>query len=316
MKVLVLTNMYPTAMEPWAGSFVAEQVEDLRDLGIDLEVLAFDGRRKRSAYLRAAASIRRRATSSFDLVHAHYGLTGAVALAQRRLPVITTFHGSDTGYIPWQLRVSRFVASRTTPIIVNRSMADALRCPNATLIPVGVNTEQFRPLDRAEARVRLGWEADAPYALFPGFRRNARKRFDLFSAAVEQAQHELPDLRTAILEGFSREKAALTLAAADVTVMTSDWEGSPVAVRESLACETPVVSVPVGDVPEVISDLPGCTICERDSGALAQALLQAIDAGRSPNLRKRAEETSRPQVARSIIAVYERVLAARVKSRR
>ena len=48
--------------------------------------------------------------------------------------------------------------------------------------------------------------------------------------------------------------------AVDVTLLTSDWEGSPGAVRESLACQTPVVSVPVGDVPNVLSGLPGCAV--------------------------------------------------------
>ena len=130
-----------------------------------------------------------------------------------------------------------------------------------------------------------------PYVVFPGSRRNPVKRVDLFDAAVEEARRDLHELRAIALEGLSRDEAALTLAAADATVMTSDTEGSPVTVRESLACETPVVSVPVGDVPEVISGLPGCAICERDPSALARALLRAIDAGRNPDLRKRAEET-------------------------
>jgi hypothetical protein len=81
--------------------------------------------------------------------------------------------------------------------------------------------------------------------------------------------------------------------------MTSDTEGSSVTVRESLACRT------------IISDLPGCAICERDPNALARALLRAIDVGRSPDLRKRAEETPRPRVARSTIGVHERTIASR-----
>ena len=44
LKVLVVTNMYPTTEAPWAGVFVAEQVEDLRALGLDIDVFSFDGR--------------------------------------------------------------------------------------------------------------------------------------------------------------------------------------------------------------------------------------------------------------------------------
>ena len=316
MKVLVLTNMYPTTTEPWAGSFVAEQVEDLRRLGVDIDVSSFDGRLDRKAYFREVSKLRRVVREGdFDLMHAHYGLTGAVALTQRRIPTVTTFHGSDT-FIPWQRFVSWVVARLTTAVFVSDLGRRRLHLADAAIIPCAVDTERFRPRNQAEARAELGWDATASYAVFPGSRRNPVKRVDLFDAAVEEARRGLPELRAIALEGLSRDEAALTLAAADVTVMTSDREGSPVTVRESLACETPVVSVSVGDVPEVISDLPGCAICERDPSALARALLRAIDAGRSPDLRKRAEETSRPRVARSVIAVYERALATRVKSRR
>src|SRR4051812_10529609 len=116
MKVLVVTNMYPAESEPWSGVFVAEQGEDLRRLGVDVDVFAFDGRPDRKEYLRAGRALRRIvAQHSFDLVHAHYGLTGAVALAQRNVPVVTTFHGSDT-WIPWQRAVSYVVARLTTPL--------------------------------------------------------------------------------------------------------------------------------------------------------------------------------------------------------
>ena len=122
MNVLVVTNMYPTSAEPWFGSFVRDQVEDLRTLGLDVEVLSFDGRKNRSEYARAARRARLLARPGrFDIVHAHYGLSGAVALAQRAAPVVTTFHGSDTGGVPWQRIVSAAVARGAVPIFVNRA---------------------------------------------------------------------------------------------------------------------------------------------------------------------------------------------------
>ena len=67
----------------------------------------------------------------FDLVHAHYGLTGMVALAQRSVPTVVTFHGSDTGNprVKWQAWVSWIVARRTTPVFVSRDGARRLGCP-------------------------------------------------------------------------------------------------------------------------------------------------------------------------------------------
>jgi teichuronic acid biosynthesis glycosyltransferase TuaC len=311
MNVLVVTNMWPTADEPSFGCFVAEQVEDLRGLGLHVDVIAFDGRRDRRNYVRAAQAVRHAVRHQpVSLVHAHYGLTGAVAAMQRSAPVITTFHGSDTGYVPWQARVSRVVATRTTPLFVSRAGAEALGRPNAAVLPAPVDVDRFVPIDRADARNRLGWNPDGLYALFPGARTNQRKRPDLFDAAVAEARRSLPNLEAKALEGFSRDEVVLALNAADVTVMVSDWEGSPVTVRESLACMTPVVSVEVGDVREVIDGLATCTLVSRDPSQLGAAIARAVTQPRESNLRDRAEQTSRPRVAEQLVALYGQVACA------
>ena len=310
MKVLVVTNMYPTEDEPWSGVFVAEQVEGLRAAGIDVLVHSFDGREDRSRYLRAARVVRRTVEGeAFDLVHAHYGLTGAVALAQRRTPVVTTFWGSDT-FIPWQRSVSYVVARLTLPVFVSDQGRTRLRRPSAPVVPSAVDVERFRPRPRAEARRRLGWEETGVYVLLPGSRQTAMKNAALFDASLEALPEEL-DVRSIALEGYARDEVALVMNAVDVTLMTSVSEGSPVAIRESLACGTPVVSVPVGDVPEVLRGLPGCAVCEQDPKALAEAVLHALESGRSPLLRERAAEYSRERVVRKVLEVYEHALRQR-----
>jgi glycosyltransferase involved in cell wall biosynthesis len=159
------------------------------------------------------------------------------------------------------------------------------------------------------ARRRLGWEEDARYVLLPGARSLPAKRADLFDAVVTEVQKGVPTLKAVALEGFSREQAALVFNAVDVTLMTSDREGSPVTVRESLACLTPVVSVEVGDVTQVVADLPGCGIFPRQPTALARGVLDALAAERHPDLRRRAEQTSRRQVAERVAALYAAVAA-------
>ena len=310
MRVVVLTNMYPTEQRPWFGVFVKDQVEDLRHLGLTVDVLFFDGGRSRGNYLRAARALRRLiARGGIDLVHAHYGLSGAVAVTQRRIPAVTTFHGSDcSGEAPWQSVVSWGVARLSTPIFVSRHLAERLRLDGAAVVPAAVDTELFRPTDRASARRALGWPDDARYAILPGSRATALKRADLFDAAIEHARASLPDLRGVSLEGLSRQEVVQVMNAADVTVMTSDNEGSPVTVKESLACCTPVVSVPVGDVPALLAGLPGCSIVSRDPGELGDAVVASIEAGRSSELRKRAQQYSRPAIASQIVDVYRTTL--------
>jgi glycosyltransferase involved in cell wall biosynthesis len=306
LRVLVVTNMYPSPTEPWFGSFVRDQVEDLRELGIDLRLFKFDGRRRARNYALAARAVNRLVVHErFDVVHAHYGLTGAVATLQRRVPVVTTFHGSDyTGAVRWQRAVSRLVSRRSLPVVVSEAGRQALRRPSAPVIPAGVDTELFQPIDRQVARRRLGWEEEARYVLLPGVRSRAAKGAKLFDAVVAEAQGHVAGLRPVSLEGFSRQEVALVFNAVDVTVMTSDREGSPLTVRESLACLTPVVSVGVGDVQQVIANLPGCGIFPRTPSALAQGVLGALSAERHPDLRRRAELTSRRRVAERLAALY------------
>ena len=315
LRVLVVTNMFPTPEEPWFGSFVRDQVEDLRSLGIDLRVLHFDGRHRALNYVRAGRDVRRIVLRErFDVVHAHYGLTGAAAALQRRTPVVTTFHGSDyTGAIPWQRYVSWLVSRRSLPIFVSEAGRRALGRPDAAVIPAGVDTELFQPIDRRTARRRLGWQAEARYVLLPGSRSARAKRADLFDEVVTEVRKTVPRVEQVSLEGLSRQQAALVLNAVDVTLMTSDREGSPLTVRESLACMTPVVSVEVGDVAAVVDGLPGCGIYPRQPHALAEGVLEAFGAERHPDLRERAGQTSRPRVAERLAALYAAV--ARTDSR-
>jgi glycosyltransferase involved in cell wall biosynthesis len=304
--------MYPTETDPSAGSFVRDLVEDLRALGVDVDVLAFDGRERKRAYAEAGLRLRRAVRNGrFDLVHAHYGLTGFVALGSWRAPTVVTFHGSDTGNpnVRWQAWVSWLVARLATPVFVSRDGARRLGCPSAAVIPAGVDVELFRPRPKAEARVALGWHERGPYILLPGARTNPVKGAGLFDEVVREVRRRVPAITPVSLEGLSREDVAHVMNAVDVTLMTSDFEGSPVSIKESLACMTPVVSVPVGDVPELLAGLPGCAVLPRDAVALAGAVLHALERGGDPALRHRAERLSRPRVAGRTVALYQSVLA-------
>jgi teichuronic acid biosynthesis glycosyltransferase TuaC len=312
MNVLCFTNMYPTEAEPSAGSFVSDLVQDVRALGVDVEVLAFDGRKRKQAYAEAGLELRRSLRRRrFDLVHAHYGLTGALAVAQRKVPVVVTFHGSDTGspYAPWQAWISWFVARLATPIFVSKDATRRLRCTGANVIPAGVDIDLFRPRPAADARAALGWSETGRFILLPGARRNPVKGASLFDAVVREVRGRGVDIAPVSLEGFSRAEVADVMNAVDVTLMTSDFEGSPVSIKESLACMTPVVSVPVGGVPELLEALPGCAIAPRDPLALADAVLRALERGGDPALRRRAEQLSRRHIAERTVALYQNVLA-------
>jgi glycosyltransferase involved in cell wall biosynthesis len=311
VRVLVLTNMYPTQAEPLFGCFVRDQVEDLRRLGVTATVLAFDGRSHKSRYLTTAPWLRRVLSGGrYDLVHAHYGLSGAVAALQFATPVVTTFHGSDA-WVPWQRRVSRVVARRTQPIAVAPVIAASLGALDAPVIPCAVDLDLFAPSDRTQARRALGWPQDASCVLFPASRndttKQVRKQVGLFDATVERLRLNVPRVFAASLDGLSRQEVSLAMNAADVAVLTSLWEGAPVGVKEALACQTPVVSVEVGDVSAVLPGLPGCAIVPRDPEALAKGVEGALHAGRDARLREAMHDYGRRPIAERVLGVYRRI---------
>ena len=130
----------------------------------------------------------------------------------------------------------------------------------------------FRPFDQQAARDELGWPQNNRYVLFPGNPRNPRKGFRLASAAIEHAQrvsgHQ--SIRLVNLWNVLPEQVPQYMNACDVMIMASWLEGSPNVVKEALACNLPVISVPVGDVPEMLDGITGCRLCSRDPVQLGE----------------------------------------------
>jgi glycosyltransferase involved in cell wall biosynthesis len=171
-----------------------------------------------------------------------------------------------------------------------------------------VDLDLFREIDRCEARAILGWPAGRPTVIVSAQSDSGVKRVDLARRAVEIARRELPALELKLLRGVNPEDAPLHLNAADVVLMTSQHEGSPNVVKEALACNVSVVSVDVGDVRRWVGGTPGCSIEPRSPEALARAIVRAVKSGGRSAGRAVVEPISQADVARQIVAVYERAL--------
>jgi glycosyltransferase involved in cell wall biosynthesis len=302
--------MYPTEKEPWFGCFVRDQVDDLRALGVSVDVLSFDGRSATSEYARAAVRLRHALRSHhFDVVHAHYGLTGAVASTQRAVRTVTTFHGTDAGHVRWKRNVSWLVARTTYPVFVSRRSARLLGLPHASVIPIGIDMDLFALGDRRAARRAMGWHEEGTFVLFPGARTVSVKNAPLFDHAVDVVRAEGVDVKPVYLEGLTRQQVATAMCAADVLLMTSISEGSPLAVREALATGTPVVSVDVGDVRDVVGGLEACSITSRDPLELARGVRAALGPVDRQALRARAAHYRRANIAERLVHVYEGLAA-------
>jgi teichuronic acid biosynthesis glycosyltransferase TuaC len=306
LSVLVVTNMYPTPESPHYGTFVAEQVDALRarDDIERVDVLFVDGREKASNYVRGIAELRQRmAEKDYDLLHAHYGLAGAIAVTQRRVPVVITFHSGDIDYIWWHRYISRGAAllSRTNLCVCAKDMPKLI-APSFHL-PCGIEIERFQPRDRQTAREKYGITENQFSILFPGPRTHKKKAYDRFEEVRDELRargHDVVELR---LEKTERDEVPTLFAAADVLVMTSRSEGSPVSVMEALSGGVPIVATDVGDVRPMIEGAPSCYVGEFDTKRFADKIEQLRDSGkRTPPVR--ARRFSQERIVSALRAVY------------
>jgi len=165
-----------------------------------------------------------------------------------------------------------------------------------TVIPLGLDTEIFRPLDRGLARELLGISPDASVVLFvaePITRVN--KGFAVLARALEGLDRVSSLLLLSAGSGKppsalgvphmhlghvgDERMLALVYSAADVFVLPSAEENFPQTALEALACGTPVVASAVGGIPEIVRPgITGLLIPPQDVAALREAvgdLLQA-----------------------------------------
>ncbi|MGO9976342.1 MAG: glycosyltransferase family 4 protein [Solirubrobacteraceae bacterium] len=286
MRALVITNMYPSAAAPALGRFVQDQVQALQRLpGIDLELYAFEPG-SMAAYGRAAADAHRRLRGTrFDVVHAHYGLTAWPALAVRGTTHAVTLHGTDLAHprsraltlaaLPWVDLVAAASAA-----LAGRIPGWALRGRTPAVLPCGVDTIRFRPIDRAQARRELGLDPGGTYLLFPADPARTEKRYDRALAVAG----EVPLL---VLRGVDPELAPLYVNAANAVLVTSEREGFGLAALEALACEVPVLATPCGVAPEALADVPGAYCGPFEPERWRAALAEHLAAG-DPRIPGRA----------------------------
>ena len=246
MRVLVVTNMYPTPEMPSFGTFVHDQVEALRREGVAVDVFFLNGRKSTWNYLWAFPRfwwhlLRHR----YDLIHAHYVLAGVVARAQWGHRLVLTHHGGETmGMPPWQAPICRALTPLCDEVIhVTEEIRRALGDDDGWVIPCGVDVAQFTPEPRDEARARLGLPPDRPLVLFAGEYRRPEKRFDLVQAAMARVRAALPGAELVLLTGRPHETVPAYMNACDALVLASDFGGSPMVVKEAMATNLPVVSV-------------------------------------------------------------------------
>ena len=284
----------------------------------------------RAAWRRIAASDRQP-----DIVHAH-ALHQAARMRVDDMPVVINLPGAPNPRYTADLQEADALigdgwAAEHLPAALGRRVER---------VPKGVDAEQFRP-DGPNVRERLGLQRKR--VVIAVARLVPLKNLRLLLEAVAVLRDRVPDVHLVIVgegpEAATLEDRASALGLAgsvtfagyvpqretpswyrsgDVFALSSDFDNSPNAVLEAMACALPVVATDVGGVRELVAHgAGGIVVPPGDAAALASALekyLTSPDASRaagSHNRLRASSEFSWRASALRLLDVYRRVIAAR-----
>ncbi len=338
MRILLVTQMWPSPDEPDLGSFLVPVVAGLEEAGHSVAVASLSRRggppTKYAALVRDAVRDARRERP--DVVFAHFlfpaGFAGARAARAAGVPLVLMAHGQDVanlGRIPGVTAITRRLVADAAAVIANsRWLTDRLAgsVPSARekteVIDCGVDLDAFRPRPAAEARAELGWDGEGPAFLCVGSlieRKNVIRLADAFEAfgagrlafvgdgPLRERLAGRPGIR--ITGRIPQSGVPAWIAACDVLCQPSLVEPFGQATLEAMAMERSVVATTIGGPPEFVTPEAGVLVDPDDEAALTAALDRAA-ALPSPNPAARkaaAEHDARRQAAR-MAAVLERAV--------
>lgn len=264
---------------PWKSAMVAS----LKDQ--HAEVTCFDRRNGASIVLAARDVAGRLEQSGADLVHCHLpiaGVVGRLAARMRGIPVVYTEHNRMERYHPLTRRMNLLTWRwQERAIAVSAEVASSIHDHAGDRVPVdvvlnGIDTDRFERsrVDATLVRTDLGIPASAPVVGTVAVFRTQKRLDDWLSAARELLNNH-PDAHFVLVgDGPLREELVLRardlglqdrvhfpglledvrayLAAMDVFMISSMFEGLPLALLESMSMECGVVATTVGGIPEVV----------------------------------------------------------------
>lgn len=243
MKVLVVHSQ----ATPKYSSFIEEQKLSLENIGIQIVTFHIKGKGVKG-YLKCLPEFKKVLKSiQPDVIHAHYGLSGLFANFQRRIPVVTTFHGSDI-YIKrnrYFSLMAHFLSRES--IFVSQKLKEKLKTKKGVIITSGVDTDHFVPLENGKESKQ--------YAMFSGAFDNPAKNYSLAQLAIDTYNEKVSDnnkIELIELKNLSRDEVAIRIREAQFLLITSFYEGSSQVLKEAMASNCPVIAVDVGSVSELL----------------------------------------------------------------
>src|SRR5436189_5387965 len=292
MRILLVSQMYPSPADPDLGVFVRGLEEQLVARGNEVERAVLDRRRRgKRKYLELARATRATARRFRpDVVYAHFLVpTGLIAALAGGAPLVGTAHGRDVrnvGWLPGIAATTRYVVRRAAAVI---AVSDYLRRELETKIPEARGKTEVVDsgvdLQRFQVSPAPG---DGPrYLCIASLiqRKNVLRLADAFARVGRGTLTFVGDgpLRSQ-LEGrpgvelvgrVSYDHVPERIAASHVVCQPSLIEPFGQALLEAMACGRTVVATRIGGPPEFVPPEAGLLVDPADEDALAAALQTA-----------------------------------------
>lgn len=301
--------------------FIKEQGESVKKQGVEVDYFPITGKGM-WGYLKASLRLRKYLKNHhYDLIHAHYTLSGWAALiAAGKVPVVLSLMGDDAlGTYKHVNKVSlrskyqmvlTFLIQPFVKAIISKSKNIEKKVylkSKSYIVPNGVDTQKFKPIlkdrsdnnDKSEKKILFLGSKDRVAKNFP-FAQSAVTLLDQNIKLINPypiAHHEVPDY----------------LNEADVLVFPSLMEGSPNVVKEAMACSCPIVATDVGDIKWVVGNTDGCYISSFDTREFAEKIKLALKYSETKGRTNGAERIRElgldsDSVARKLLHIYTKVL--------
>jgi N-acetyl-alpha-D-glucosaminyl L-malate synthase BshA len=284
-------------------------------------------------------------SAELDLLHVHYAIPHSVSAllarqmaAPRRLPFITTLHGTDITLVGTDrsyLPITRFSIEQSDGVTTishylrERTLREFEIRNSIEVIPNFVNCDLYCP-EKKDTSLREHWAPSGEPVLMHLSNFRPVKRVTDVVEIFAQVREKMPAKLVLIGDGPDRgaaewlvrqkelardvhflgkqERVHEKLGLADLFLLPSDLESFGLAVLEAMACEVPVIASDVGGLPEVVTHgEDGYLVPPRDVATAAKHaidILSRADRGREMGVRARQNAMKR-YCASKIIPLYE-----------
>ena len=196
------------------------------------------------------------------------------------------------------------------------------------IVPIGIDTEKFKPFNKISQRVNLNLKTDDKIIIFVGRlekEKNVKFLIDAFEIVNKKIENTTllligkGNCKTELINYMKSKKVQNIifkgevpneiiprfLSSANVLALCSVYEGSPTVIKEALACNTPVVSLDIGDVKAVLNDFENSYISKRDITDFADKIIKVLTNDKIIDYSIPIKQYSNNVIAQKTLEIYK-----------